>query len=147
VHDGLLFLHILGAAAWIGGGIYGYFSYPALVRLGPPTAEGLLKGMEKWGAIYFGSASGLVVLSGIGLVLTSDAYDWSDTFVLIGLGAFIASGVIQSTIGKKANERVMEAAVTGAGIPEAIKTAQQAGLWDFVVLFVTLWAMITKLGV
>jgi hypothetical protein len=146
VNEGLLFLHILGAAAWIGGGIYGFFSYPSLVRLGPPTAGRLLKGMEKWGAIYFGSASGLVILSGIGLVLRSDDYDWSDTFVLIGLGAFIASGIIQSTIGKKANERVMQAAITGEGIPEAIKALQQTGIWDFVVLFVTLWAMITKLG-
>ena len=105
-----------------------------------------MKGLEKRSGMYFGVTSGLVFLSGVGLVLTSDAFGWVDGFVLIGLGAFILSGIIQSLVGKKANERLTEAASTGSGIEPAIRSWQFGSVWDLVILVVVVWAMVTKLG-
>jgi hypothetical protein len=146
MRDFLLFLHIIGAAGWIGGGLYGYFTYPAVARTGPPTAAPILRGFEKWGGAYFGVTSGLVLLSGIALVLTSDAFGWGDAFVLIGLGAFLISGIVQGAIGRKANERLTAAAESGSDIPQAVSSWRQTSVIDLVVLFVVVWAMVTKLG-
>lgn len=146
MRDFLLFLHIIGGAGWIGGGLFGMFAYPAVARSEPPTGARILEGFEKWGSVYFGVTSGIVLLSGIALVLTSDAFGWGDTFVLIGLGAFLVSGIVQSTVGKKANERLAAAAETGNDLPAAVSSWRQISTIDLVVLFVVVWAMVTKLG-
>ena len=142
----LLFLHILGAAGWLGGGLYGFQTFTQVARIGPPAGGDSLKELEKRGRVYFGVTSGLVFLSGVALVLTSDAFGWTDGFVLIGLGAFILSGVVQSLVGKKANERLTEAATTGSGIEPAVRSWQFASAWDLAILFVVVWAMVTKIG-
>jgi hypothetical protein len=146
MRDFLLFLHIVGGAGWIGGGLFGTLAYPTVAKTEPPTGARILGAFEKWGSAYFGVTSGLVLLSGIGLVLTSDAFGWGDTFVLIGLGAFLVSGIVQSTVGKKANERLATAAETGSDVPAAISSWRQISMIDIVVLFVVVWAMVTKLG-
>jgi uncharacterized membrane protein len=146
MRDFLLFLHILGAAGWIGGGLFALYAYPAVARSGPPAAAAILESFEKRSGPYFGITSGLVLLSGIALVLTSDAFGWGDTFILIGLGAFLVSAVVQSTVGGKANKRLAAAAESGSGISEAVSSWRQISLIDVAVLLVVVWAMITKLG-
>jgi Predicted integral membrane protein (DUF2269) len=146
MRNALLFIHIVGVAAWLGGGAFSLISDSTAARLQPPAAAEALKTLEKRAGVYFGVAAGLVILSGIGLVLTSEAYGWSSTFVLIGLGAFVVSGIIQSTVGKKNNSRLIEAATSGVDVEPAVKAWQRGSLWDFAILFVAIWAMITKIG-
>jgi uncharacterized membrane protein len=142
----LLFLHIVGAAGWLGGGLYGFQTYAQIARIGPPVAGDALRELEKRGRMYFGLTSGLVLVTGVALVLTSDAFGWTDGFVLVGLGAFILSGVVQSLVGKKANEGLTEAATTGSGIEPADRSWQFASVWDLAILVVVVWAMVTKIG-
>jgi hypothetical protein len=146
MRNALLFLHIVGVAGWLGGGAYGFMTYSTAARLQPPVGGQVLTTFEKKAAVYFGVAAGLVILSGIGLVLTSEAFGWGSTFVLIGFGAFIVSGVIQSTVGRKNNERLVNAATTGTDVEPAVKAWQRGSMWDFLILSITIWAMITKLG-
>lgn len=147
MRDFLLFVHILGAAGWLGGGLFAFQTFPQIARIGrPPTGGDALKGLEKRSGVYFGVTSGLVFLSGVALVLTSDAFGWTDGFVLIGLGAFVLSGVVQSTFGKKANERLSEAGTTGNDIEPAVRSWQFGLVWDLVILSVVVWAMVTKIG-
>jgi hypothetical protein len=142
----LLFLHIVGAAGWLGGGLYGFQTYPQIARIGPPVGGDALKELEKRGRMYFGMTSGLVLVTGVALVLTSDAFGWTDGFVLVGLGAFVLSGVVQSLAGKKANVGLTEAAATGTGIEPAVRSWQFASVWDLAILVVVVWAMVTKIG-
>jgi hypothetical protein len=146
MRDGLLFIHIVGVAGWLGGGAYGFIANSTAARLQPPVGGEALTSFEKRATVYFGVTAGLVILSGIGLVLTSEQFGWGSTFVLIGFGAFVISGVIQSTVGKKNNERLIEAATTGENVEPAVKAWQRGSMWDFLILFITIWAMITKLG-
>ena len=146
MHDFLLFLHIVGVAGWLGGGLHAFYAYSQIARMGAPAGGETLKGLEKKSEMYFGVTSGLVILSGVVLVLTSDEFGWTDGFVLIGLGAFTLSGVLQSAFGKKANQRLTEAATTGSGIDVAVRSWQFGSAWDLVILFIVVWAMVTKLG-
>ncbi len=146
MRDGLLLLHIVGVAAWLGGGVYAFFMYPALARMEPAAAGQALQRLKTVEDKFFGPASGLVLLSGVGLVLTSEVFGWGDAFVLIGLGAFVIAAVIGATVGKRNGERLTEAANTGTGVTEALRTWRRGTIWDFLVLGVVIWAMITKLG-
>ncbi|HEU5113311.1 MAG TPA: DUF2269 family protein [Acidimicrobiia bacterium] len=146
MRDGLLFLHIVGVAGWLGGGVYAMYTYSALATMEPSAAAAALQRLKKVEDRFFGPASGLVLLSGIGLVLTSEAFGWGDAFVLIGLGAFLISAILGATIGKRNSERLIEAANTGSGVEDALRSWRAGTVWDFVILAVVIWAMITKLG-
>jgi len=146
MRDVLIFLHILGVAGWLGGGIHSVFTFSAVADLEPEAAGAAIQQLNKREDRYFGPSLALVLLTGIGLVLTSDAYDWGDTFVLIGLGVFVVAAILNSTIGKRNGQRLVDAGAAGSGIREALKTWRRGSVWDFVILFVALWAMITKLG-
>ena len=147
MRDGLLFLHIVGVAGWLGGGVYAFYTYSALASMEPAAAGPALQRLHKVEDRFFGPTSGLVLLSGVGLVLTSEAFGWGDAFVLIGLGAFVISAIIGATVGKRNSERLVEATSTGSDVGEALKSWRRGTAWDFVILAVVIWAMITKLGV
>jgi len=146
MRNALLFFHIVGVAGWLGAGAHSLITHSTVARLEPPAGREALRTFEKKATLYFSVTSGLVILSGVGLLMTSDDYGWGDTFVLIGLGAFVVSGVIQSVVGRKNNERLLEAATSGADVEPAVRAWQRGSMWDFLVLFVAIWTMITKLG-
>jgi len=146
MRDGLLFLHIVGVAGWLGGAVYAFYTYSALATMEPAAAGPALQRLNKVEDRFFGPASGLVLLSGVGLVLTSEAFGWGDAFVLIGLGAFVVSAIIGATVGKRNSERLVEATSTGSNVGEALKSWRWGTASDFVILAVVIWAMITKLG-
>jgi hypothetical protein len=146
MRDGLLFLHIVGVAGWLGGGLYAFYTYSALAPLDPGAAGPALQKLKKVEDRFFGPSSGLVLLSGIGLVLTSETFDWGDGFVLIGLGAFVLSAILAATVGKRRSERLLEAGTSGSGVAAALRSWQRGTVWDYLILFVVIWAMITKFG-
>jgi hypothetical protein len=86
------------------------------------------------------------LISGIALVLTSDAFGWGDAFVIIGLVAFVVSSVVQSTVGRRSNERLTAAVGSGSGVDQALAGWRLAGASDIIILVIVIWAMVAKLG-
>jgi hypothetical protein len=141
----LLFLHIVGAAGWIGAGLFAQFVYTRLTRAAPGSASDSLAAIGQKASWYFGSVSGLVLLSGIGLVLTSD-YGWTDTFVIVGIAAFVLSGIWQSLVGNRTDQRFL-ASLKGEGSDPiaALRTWRRVSSVDLGVLLITVYAMVAKL--
>jgi hypothetical protein len=147
MRDGLLFLHILGVAGWLGGGLHGLVAYTAVASTAPEVAGPAMRALTRLDARYYGPSTLLVLLSGIGLVLTSDAYEWGDTFVIIGLVAFVIAAALGAALGKRSSDRLVEAVATeGPGRADAVRRWRRSTVLDFLVLLVTLWAMISKIG-
>ena len=139
--DGLLLtVHIFAAAVWIGGGVYTTVSYPKHAANG--TLRGVMAVDEKLGAIVFGSAIALLLLSGVGLVLMSETFGFGHAFVLVGIGVIVVSRILESTVFGPATKKMLED--EGATqLPGVVKWALPA----YIVLFgFTIWAMVTKLG-
>lgn len=146
MRDLLLFLHIVGVAGWLGGGVYATYTYSTLARMEPEAAGPAFQRLKKLEDRFFGPVSGLVLLSGIGLVLVSEAFGWGDGFVIIGLVAFVLAAIINATFGRRNTERLIEASSSGSGVDQALRTWQRGSVWDYVILGVVIWAMVTKLG-
>lgn len=146
MRDFLLFMHIVGVAGWLGGAAYAAYTYSVLAPMDPAAAGPALQRLKKVEDRFFGPSSGLVLLSGIGLVLTSEAFGWGDAFVIIGLVAFVLTAILGATLGKRNSERLVEAGSTGSGVVEALRSWQRGTVWDFLILIVVIWAMITKIG-
>ena len=144
LHEGLLVLHILGAAGWIGGGLFGWFSQVQLARNASSSGRALHTLAERADR-FFGPVVGLTLLTGIALVWTQDAWGWSDTFVLMGIGAIVFSALFQPLVSSKDQERLLAAVERGQAGAE-IKASNRTAAIEMTVLLVVLWAMVAKLG-
>ena len=145
----LLILHILSAAAWIGGGLLTGFVAPRMARAGSEASLGWARVSAAAGTRYFNPAGILTLLSGIGLVLTSDIYDWSDTFVSIGLGIAIAASLIGALAHRSGSGRLIAALESGDQVTAAAE-GKKAAIWGTVtagLLIVAVVVMVVKTGV
>jgi hypothetical protein len=146
VRDVLLFVHILGAAAWIGAGTFGVYSLRRIGKEGGEergrTFEFILDKATPYGVVVFL----LTVLAGVGLVFTQDQWGWGDTFVLIGIGGVVVEGIWEATVARKKDKALLEA-LTGASPDRlaVLRTWSQTAWVDVTILLVALWAMVTKL--
>lgn len=145
MRDGLLILHILAAAAWIGGGLYSWYSFTQLARAGADSGDSVPR-LAKTAGRYFGPAAGLTLLSGIALVALVDPWNWTDTFVLVGLGVFVFSAIWQPLVGNKVQERLLGSIGGEGDTSAALSGFHRSSAVDIAVLIVTVWAMVTKLG-
>lgn len=144
----ILIVHILSAAAWIGGGLLGGFVAPRMARSGAGASLGWARVSAEAGTKYFNPAGILTVLTGIGLVLVSDLYDWSDTFVSIGLGVAIATALIGALAQRPGSERII-AALESGDYKAAATEGKKAAIWGSVtagLLIVAVVVMVLKTG-
>lgn len=144
MRDGLLILHILSAAAWIGGGLYSWYSFTQLAKAGPDAGDSVPR-LTETADRYFGPASGLTLLSGIALVVFVDPWGWTDTFVLVGLGVFLFSAIWQPLVANKVQSRLLSS-LSGGDTSSALAGLNRTAAVDVAVLVVAVWAMVTKLG-
>lgn len=141
----LLFFHILGAAGWIGGGLYGWFSHTQIARASGPGGQALVT-LTKTADRYFGPVAIVTLLTGIGLVWSQDPWAWNDTFVLVGIGVFVFSAVWQPLVASKTETRLVAAVTSGGDASAEIRASHRVVAVDVTVLLVALWSMVVKLG-
>jgi hypothetical protein len=145
----LLIVHILAAAAWIGGGLLNGFVAPRISRSGLEGASiAWARVAAQAGTRYFNPAGLLTALSGIGLVVVSDVYDWSDAFVSIGIAVVIAAGLIGALVHRPGGERIITALESGDRAAAA-RDGKMAAIWGavtIVLLIVAVVVMVLKTG-
>lgn len=138
----LLIVHILAAAAWIGGSLFAGVSFSAMAsKLGLKSLKSL---DESIGTRYFGSAVGLLLLSGVGLVFSSDQFGWGSAFVLIGIGVVVLDGALEGAI---FNPRLMKIADSDDEDLAGFRRLMSVSTLSHMALFVlAVWAMVVKVG-
>lgn len=122
MRDILLTVHILSAMTWFGGGIWGLMAVRRVQRVqGTEEADNLFEKMELVENRFYPPATILVLLSGIAMVMTQDAWGWGDMFVYLGLTGIVISMAMGGAVGGKINRSLKEAR-------EADDIVQTAGL-------------------
>lgn len=148
MRNGLLFLHVLSAAAWIGGGLFAVWIYPRIAKSGVSGAGTALKAVAEKAGSFFGPAAGLTLLTGIILVLTRDEWGWGDTFVIVGLAVWVFSALFQALVSGKIEERMLDAAAAESGeMATALRGFYSSAAVEITALVVALYVMIAKVGV
>ena len=142
MREALLTIHILGVALWLGGGMYSVFTMPAIARMS--SLRGAFSVDEAVGGKYFGVAHGLVILSGIGLVIDSAAIGWGTAFVLIGIGVFMISMVLEGAVFGPRLKRMAESGDND--IDGAVRLHRFAALFNVLLLGFAIWVMVARFG-
>lgn len=143
------FVHLIGAIAWVGGGIGLLILHRRLV--GARETEALLafnRQSQALGNRLFAPAFVLTLGSGIAMVATESAFGFTDLWILIGFGGIVASGTAELAIGQPAGKRFTAAVEDfGSDSPQALAAASRTTLGatlDLLALLIVVFAMVAK---
>lgn len=90
----LLFIHVMGAIMWLGGGwVFQIFTERAVATDDLERMKGLIEDGERLGKSYFGPLSLVVLGSGLGLTFSAQ-WGFGRTFIIGGLIGLVASAAI-----------------------------------------------------
>lgn len=113
MQETLLIIHILAAAAWLGGALLTIYVGPKVDAAGGEGAIAWARLGKDLSMRFFNPATILTLLTGLGLVMTSEAFDWEDTFVTVGLGAIVVAAIIGMGVMAPARNRMLAALQEG----------------------------------
>src|SRR5207244_9109730 len=95
LYDWLLFLHVLAAMVWVGGGVMLAAVAARVLRDPDPAAVGrFTASLRSLGPLVLAPATVAVLGLGIGLVVDSDAWDFGQLWLQLGLALFAAAFLI-----------------------------------------------------
>jgi hypothetical protein len=146
LRNAALWLHIIGASMWFGTNVAQMLIGPKLVNGGAGLAW--LKAVDKASGPIYGSASGLILLTGIYLVLTNDAFSFGSTFVGIGIAVVIIGGALAGLVFNRKTRQAIglfESGDTANAMPVYKSISSWAVLDTALVAFAVL-VMVSKWG-
>ena len=144
----LLFLHILGAAAWIGAALKETLEKPLVHARSAAERAAWFRDQNKLATRLYIPAAVLVLVTGILMVIDNEAVGFGTTFVSIGFfmvifGAAVGGGLLGNRA-EQAAAHLDRGDIAAADAVEA-KT-RPIELVDVGLLLVTLAAMVWKWG-
>jgi uncharacterized membrane protein len=149
LYEWLMFLHVLAAMVWVGGLVALLAFGRRTLREGDPGAVARFVGsLRVIGPALLAPAAGLVLVLGIWMVLDSDAWDFGQTWVWLGLAVLVAAALVGAIFLSRAG-LAAERAVQAADTAEALR---QLRLWSVgigvivALLVVATWDMVFKPG-
>lgn len=149
LYDWLLFLHVLAAMVWLGGGVVLAVIAARVLRDPEPGAVGRFTGSLRFiGPLVLAPATISVVAFGIGLVVDTDAWDFGQLWVQLGLGLFVGAFLI-GAIHQSRTALAATRAAAGDDDPEAARQLRR-WLWGYrlivLLLVIAVWDMTIKPG-
>ncbi len=144
----LKFVHIVAAAAWVGGAILSQ-AQSAWVNSRGEGAFAEFIDFQAWlSTKYFAPLSGIVVAAGIGMVIVS-GYNFTDTWIIIGLVLYAISAATGAGFLGPQTEKIKEGLATGVrdtALQQRIDRVRLATRVDAVVLVLVIADMVIKPG-
>lgn len=142
-------LHIVGAIAWIGGGMgllvlsrrfIAAQDYAALLAVG--------KHGQALGTWLFMPASLVTIGFGIAMVATEPTLGFTDLWILIGFGGVVASGIAQMAVAAPAEKEFTalagERGLDHPDVGAAARKITYGSALDIGLLLLVVWAMVAK---
>jgi len=140
-------IHVLAAIVWVGGGTLTLvFTWRAL---GAEREHrlGFARDVEVLSNRVFAPASVVALVFGILMVLDIDAYDFSQAWILIGIIGLAASVILgMGFFGPQTKRLVTEISADDPKAEGRLALVAKMSALDMTILYVVVWAMVTKPG-
>jgi uncharacterized membrane protein len=151
MYELLVLVHILAAIAWVGGGFTQQLAISQAAKVGSASADRQLVSMEWMEKYIYMPAPLLVLATGITMVIVSDAWGFSQSWVYSALILIVISGVLGGAVGGRLEKRLIalreEGSVETPGYAEVLARATRTGWLELVVLVAIVALMVYKPGV
>jgi hypothetical protein len=148
VAEFLLIIHILSAAAWLGGSFLIGFAGPRMAKAGGESLVSWLGVLLEAGTKFFLPAGLLTALSGILIVVVEEHHSWSEVFVGIGLVVAVVVLSIGLFVNGPAGQGAL-AAIKAGDMPTAVANARKAAIGGIAMMLLLVAAevsMVLRLG-
>jgi uncharacterized membrane protein len=149
MYDWLLFLHVVAAMVWLGGGIViAALAARALRDPAPDAVAQFVTTLRVIGPRVLAPATVAVVGLGVWMVLYSTAWSFGQLWVQLGLGLFAVAFLIGAAYQSRAAIKADRAAAAG----EHDEARRQLGRWALgygaivLLLVAATWDMVFKPG-
>jgi uncharacterized membrane protein len=151
LYELLKLIHVLAAIAWIGTAIEQQFvGNRATSSKDPRRIEHFVDEAEWVGVRVMTPAAIVVVIAGVAMVIES-AWNFSDTWILIGIGLFFVTslnGMLYLTPqSKKLKVAIADRGLDDEGVMNNIRTLTLASRIDLLVLVLIVADMVIKPGI
>ncbi len=144
----LLTVHLLAAGTWIGANVVQLLVFSRLAGAGPAVAAHWYRTAVSLGTRLYTPAAVLLLLTGFGLIGTSDdLYSMGDPFVSLGFLTVIVGAVLSMRFFAPLGRKAAEAHESGGDPTPYEKRIALLGTLDTVLVVVTFAAMVGKWGV
>ncbi len=143
----LLVLHIVGAGTWLGANIVQAVVPSIAARSGAAALAGWYRVTAELFRRLYVPAAILILITGVALVLESEAYGFGSIFVTIGFGMIIVGAVLGIVVFGPAGKAAAEAVESEdhSRIRAAVSRITTWGLIDTLLLLFTITAMVIRL--
>lgn len=144
--DFWLTLHILAAAVWFGAGVFMNALMARLSMKGQTEAVAGISENTPFVSRFFDTAAIVTLVAGVALVLSVDAWEFSDPFVSIGFaGVIITLGIGHGLI-TPTTKKLSEAIASGdqAQVDALGQRIGMLSMIDTLVLILVIIAMVIK---
>lgn len=147
MYEFLLFVHVLAAVIWVGGGFALNVLGTRLVKAANPDAiAGFARQSAFIGSRIFAPVSALLFLAGV--LMTIDRWDFQDLWIAIGVAGFLYSFVTGAAIlGPLSGKTAKLIAERGAGDSQVVANIKKLFLFgriEMLVMIVVIAAMTVK---
>lgn len=138
----LLFVHVLAAAAWVGGGLYNYLNGLSIkAAKDPQRMASFAYEAQQFASKYFAPAALITAISGVWLVFEGD-YEWEDIWIVSGIAVWVYSLVSNTTWLPKMGERLGALiAEKGPADPGVSALGQQLFRWRTIEIVLLVWVV------
>lgn len=134
MYEFLVLLHILAGFAWVGGGFMLMLGARTIRRSsGHPAVDEMLATMEKAASYVFSVTPVLVIVTGVTMVLVSDAWSFSQTWAYLAIALFVLAAVLGRG-SDRLEKRIKTAREEGSVASEAIDGWLRLGAVEMAVL-------------
>jgi len=144
-----LWLHIIGGGTWIGANLTQGAVSRRLTSGETSTATRWLEAVSKMSGPLYGTASVVILATGIYLVLGSDgAYSFGSTFVLIGIAILIVVGALGGAFFNPQTKKAISLFSNGNSTEggKVINRIGWVGTIDTLLIAFAVLAMVSKWG-
>ena len=144
----LLVIHIAAAGTWLGANVVQAVVPPLAAKEGQATLAGWYRLTSAMSTRLYIPAAVLILLTGVLMVLNSDAYGFGDIFVTIGFGMIVIGAVLGSRVFGPGGEQAAAAVESGdqGAIKQSVGRLTRFGLIDTLLLLFTITAMVLRLN-
>jgi len=144
MRDWLLFFHIVSAVVYVGGAVV-----VTVQATGAAAMPRQFLKMADLAGRAIGIGAVLTLATGVALVIESDFFGFTTTFVLIGIGAIVLAGAVEGMYARKkvaAVQAAVDEGQDGADIGGSLRQVMMVNAGLIALLVFVIWAMVFKPG-